>query len=177
MRQVLVLNSSYEVLSVIDWQAAVTGLCSDKLVLVEEYDEVIRSASTEMRLPAVVKTVKYVTKPVKNLKFSRANVYARDGYKCMYCGDKCASDELTYDHVMPRSKGGKTEWTNIVTCCYLCNRQKGGRTPREASMSLLAEPKQPNWVPAVAIRISLRSVPDAWTDYLYWTGELDSGDT
>ena len=66
-----------------------------------------------------------------------------------------------------------TEWTNIVTCCYLCNRQKGGRTPREAGMSLLAQPAQPNWVPAVAIRISLRSIPDAWRDYLYWTGELD----
>jgi hypothetical protein len=67
-----------------------------------------------------------------------------------------------------------TEWTNIVTCCYLCNRKKGGRTPREASMALLAHPSQPNWVPAVAIRISLRSIPDAWRDYLYWTGELDS---
>ena len=97
--------------------------------------------------------------------------------ECVSCGKKAAISDLTYDHVVPRSQGGLTEWTNIVTCCYLCNRKKGGRTPQEAGMRLLVHPTQPNWVPAVAIRISLRSVPDAWRDYLYWTGELDtSGD-
>jgi len=108
------------------------------------------------------------------VKFSRVNIYARDNYKCQYCGRKASISDLTYDHVVPRSQGGLTEWTNIVTCCYLCNRKKGGRTPHEASMKLLVQPTQPNWVPAVAIRISLRSVPDAWRDYLYWTGELDT---
>ena len=73
---------------------------------------------------------------------------------------------------LPRAQGGQTEWTNIVTCCYLCNRKKGGRTPREAGMALLVQPVQPNWVPAVTIRISMRSIPDAWRDYLYWTGDL-----
>ena len=85
-------------------------------------------------------------------------------------------DELTYDHVVPRSKGGLTTWENIVSACYACNRRKANRTPAEAGMRLRATPVRPSWIPAVQIRVSNRSVPDAWRDYVYWTAEIDHPD-
>ena len=170
----LLLSQGYEPIKVISWQRAITLLTLGKVEVIEEYEDEIRAVSLVIKIPAVVRLLRAFRRFAKPVKFSRINIYARDGYKCQYCGTKCTISELTYDHVVPRSQGGMTEWTNIVTCCYLCNRKKGGRTPREAGMTLLAQPSQPNWVPAVAIRISLRSIPDAWRDYLYWTGELDS---
>ena len=169
----LLLSQGYEPIKVISWQRAITLLSLGKVEVVEEYTDEIRTITVVFKIPAVVRLLRAFRRHAKPVKFSRVNIYARDGYRCQYCGVRCGISELTYDHVVPRSQGGTTEWTNIVTCCYLCHRKKGGRTPREAGMALLAHPTQPNWVPAVAIRISLRSVPEAWQDYLYWTGELD----
>lgn len=172
----LVLNSSYEPLSVLSWEAAITGICTGKLIVVEEYEDTVSSAYLTMRIPAVVKTTEYVSKPVKDLKFSRVNVYARDGYKCQYCGDKCTTSELTYDHVVPRSQGGTTDWLNIVSCCYDCNAKKGGRTPQQAKMKLLSKPTRPKAVPRVEFEFTGKSIPEQWRDYVYWTGELDGGE-
>ena len=169
----LVLSQGYEPVKVITWQRAITLLFLGKVEVLEEYDHDIHAVSIIIKVPAVVRLLRAFRRHAKPVKFSRVNIYARDNYKCQYCARKASISDLTYDHVVPRSQGGMTEWTNIVTCCYLCNRKKGGRTPQEAGMRLLANPTQPNWVPAVAIRISLRSVPEAWTDYLYWTGELE----
>jgi 5-methylcytosine-specific restriction endonuclease McrA len=140
--------------------------------VIEEYDHDVRSVSLVIKIPAVVRLLRAFRRHAKPVKFSRVNIYARDHYRCQYCGRRASISELTYDHVTPRSQGGRTEWTNIVTACYECNRRKGGRTPREAGMQLLTPPVQPNWVPAVTIRISMRSIPEAWRDYLYWTGDL-----
>ena len=170
----LVLSPGYEPVKIVSWQRAITLLFLGKVEVIEEYNRDIKSTSLVIKIPAVVRLLAAIRRHKQPVKFSRVNIYARDNYKCQYCGKKASIAELTYDHVIPRSQGGLTEWTNIVTCCYLCNRRKGGRTPHEAGMKLLAAPHQPNWVPAVAIRISLRSIPDAWRDYLYWTGELDT---
>jgi 5-methylcytosine-specific restriction endonuclease McrA len=167
--QTLLLNQGFEPIKVISWQRAITLLFLGKVEVLEEYDRGVRSINLIIKIPAVVRLLRAFRRHARPVKFSRVNIYARDSYKCQYCGKKASISELTYDHVTPRSRGGLT-----VTCCYLCNRHKGGRTPREAGMTLLQQPTQPNWVPAVAIRISLKSVPDAWRDYLYWTGELDS---
>lgn len=172
--QTLLLNQGFEPIKVISWQRAISLLFLGKVEVLEEYDRDIRSVNLIIKVPAVVRLLRAFRRHARPVKFSRVNIYARDNYKCQYCGKKASISELTYDHVVPRSQGGMTEWTNIVTCCYLCNRKKGGRTPREAGMALLGAPSQPNWVPAVAIRISLRSIPEAWRDYLYWTGELDA---
>lgn len=169
----LVLNASYEPLAVLSWQDAVTLLHTEKALAVEEYDQVIRSAYLTMRVPAVVKLNSYVTKPVKAVKFSRANVYARDEYKCQYCGEKCKTDELTYDHVIPRSKGGTTVWENIVSCCYDCNSKKGGRTPEQAKMRLLKKPVRPKAVPKIDFEFTGKSVPEQWRDYMYWNDTLE----
>ncbi len=169
----LLLSQSYEPIKIISWQRAITLLFLGKVEVVEEYDHAVRSVTFVIKIPAVVRLLRAFRRHHKPVKFSRVNIYARDGYTCQYCGVRLSVSELTYDHVVPRSQGGTTEWTNIVTCCHDCNRVKGGRTPRQAGMQLRAQPTQPNWVPAVIIRVSLRSVPDAWRDYLYWTGELD----
>ncbi len=169
----LVLNASYEPLGVVPWDVAITGLHNEKMSVVEEYDQVVRSAYLTMRIPAVVKLNSYVTKRIKELKFSRVNVYSRDGYRCQYCAEKCQSDELTYDHVVPRAQGGLTEWTNIVSCCYDCNSKKGGRTPEQAKMRLLKKPVRPKAVPKVEFEFTGKPIPEQWRDYVYWAGELD----
>jgi len=169
----LLLSQGYEPIKVIPWQRAITLLTLGKVEVVEEYDAEIRAVSLVIKIPAVVRLIRAFRRFAKPVKFSRVNIYARDGYKCQYCGVKCSISELTYDHVTPRSKGGKTTWENIVTCCYPCNGAKGNRTPTEARMKLRSTPSRPAWVPAVTIRVSTRSVPDAWRDYVYWTGEID----
>jgi 5-methylcytosine-specific restriction endonuclease McrA len=140
--------------------------------VIEEYGKEIHSVSFTIRLPSVVRLLRMVKRPKSPIKFSRQNIYARDRYRCQYCGDQYPSEELTYDHVHPRSRGGKTEWKNIVTCCVNCNRKKGGRTPAEASMKLIRRPTRPSWVPALKISIGFRRVPESWRDYLYWNVEL-----
>ncbi len=172
MEQVLLLNITYEPLRIINWKKAITLLCLGKVEVIEEYGRDIRSVSFTIKLPSVVRLLKLVKKPKSPVKFSRQNIYLRDKYHCQYCGLKHPTEELTYDHVLPKSRGGKTEWENIVTCCVGCNRQKGGRTPTEARMKLVRKPTRPSWVPAIKITIGLKQIPQTWRDYLYWHVEL-----
>ncbi len=168
----LLLSRSYEPLRVISWKRAFTMLTLGKVEVVEEYDRSVRSCYLVFKMPAVVRLLDAFRRHRRPVRFSRVNVYARDRYRCQYCGVRDSLANLTFDHVIPRSRGGKTCWTNVVTACVECNHRKSNRTPAEARMRLRKEPIQPRWVPAVTLRISLRSVPEAWTDYLYWTGAL-----
>lgn len=172
----LLLNQGYEPIKIISWQRAVTLLALDKVDVVEEYDAQIHAPSLVVQVPAVVRLRKAFRRHAKPVKFSRVNIYARDGYRCQYCGARCPIDRLTYDHVVPRSRGGKTSWDNIVSACVTCNAKKANRTPGEARMALLSTPARPMWMPAVQIMISTRSVPDAWRDYVYWTGQIENDD-
>lgn len=172
--QTLMLTNDYAPLKVISWKRAIELLTLGKIEVIEEYDEEIRSAYLVIKVPAVVRLLKRFRKHHKPVKFSRINVYGRDDYKCQYCGAKCGMSDLTYDHVVPRSQGGKTVWENIVSCCVRCNSRKAGRTPEQAKMKLMKKPVQPSAMPAVFIQISRKTVPDAWRDYLYWTGALES---
>jgi len=172
MEQVLLLNITYEPLKIIDWKKALNLLFLGKVEVLEEYDKEIHSVSFTIKLPSVVRLLKMIKWRKKPVKFSRQNIYIRDNYSCQYCGKRLAPEELTYDHVIPRSKGGKTEWENIVTCCPECNRKKGGRTPAEAGMKLLKKPTRPKWLPAIRIKIGYKNIPQSWRDYLYWNVEL-----
>lgn len=169
----LVLSQGFEPIKVISWQRAIALLSLGKIEVIEEYDHDIRSVSLVIKIPAVVRLLSAFRRHKQKVKFSRVNIFARDKYSCQYCGVKGKMDELTYDHVTPRSQGGKTEWTNIATCCYDCNMKKRDRTPAQAGMRLLSTPVQPSWMPAMTITVSQTSAPDAWRDYLYWTGSLD----
>jgi 5-methylcytosine-specific restriction endonuclease McrA len=172
MDHVLLLNITYEPLKIINWKKAITLLCLGKVEVIEEYSREIHSVSFAIKLPSVVRLLRIVTRSKNPVKFSRQNIYARDRYKCQYCGERCPTEDLTYDHVLPKSRGGKTEWRNIVTCCIDCNRQKGGRIPSEASMKLVRKPTRPTWVPAIRVTIGFRKIPQTWRDYLYWNVEL-----
>ncbi|MDB4963295.1 MAG: putative endonuclease [Myxococcales bacterium] len=169
----LLLSQGYEPIKIISWQRAIVLMTLDKVDIVEEYDAEIRATSMVIKVPSIVRLRKAYRRHAKPVKFSRVNIYARDGYRCQYCATKCSISELTYDHVTPRSRGGRTSWENIVSCCYACNARKANRTPAEAKMVLRSTPARPTWMPAVQIRVSTASVPDAWRDYVYWAGEID----
>ena len=172
MEHVLLLNITYEPLRIINWKKAITLLCLGKVEVIEEYSREIHSVSFTVKLPSVIRLLNLVKRQRSSIKFSRQNIYARDRYKCQYCGSQYSSEDLTYDHIIPKSRGGKTEWGNIVTCCVDCNRKKGGRTPAEASMRLIRKPTRPTWIPALRITIGFHQVPKSWRDYLYWNIEL-----
>lgn len=171
--QTLVLSQGYEPVKIVSWQRAITMLFLHKVEVIEEYDRNIKTTSFVAKIPAVVRLLKAFRRYKKPVKFSRINIYGRDKYTCQYCGVKKSIHDLTYDHIVPRSRGGKTSWTNIATCCQGCNGRKANRTPEQAGMRLLQEPAQPVSSPVLVVTVSRQSAPDAWRDYLYWTGELD----
>lgn len=171
--QTLVLSQSYEPVKIVSWKRAITLLFLGKVEIVEEYDRDIKTTSLLIKIPSVVRLLNAFRRHRKPIKFSRVNIYGRDNYSCQYCSAKKPIAELTYDHVVPRSQGGKTIWTNIVTACEDCNRKKANRTPAQAGMRLRKLPVQPAATPSLVITVSKTSVPDAWRDYVYWTQELD----
>ena len=174
MQATLLLNASYEPLRVISWKKALTLLFAGKVEVIDEYDHEVHSVTFSIKLPSVCKLVKYVRVKNRNrVKFSRANIYARDKYNCQYCGKRFPTEDLTFDHVVPVARGGKKKWDNIVTACFRCNHRKGGRTPAEARMELIRRPTEPSWLPAYHITFRIKSPPDSWRDYLYWNVELD----
>ena len=113
---------SYYPLSLWSWQDTIKAVFLERVNILEEYDRVVRSARFEMRLPSVVSLKTYI-KPARHPAFTRFNVFLRDAFECQYCGDP---KELTFDHVVPRSRGGRTTWENVVTACSPCNLAKGG---------------------------------------------------
>jgi 5-methylcytosine-specific restriction endonuclease McrA len=170
--RVLVLSQGMEPVTVVSWQRALTLFFSGKVEILSEYDGFVRSTSIVIKIPAVVRLVNFFKRSRKPVKFSRINVHGRDDYRCQYCGIKKTTNELTYDHVIPKAQGGKTSWQNICSCCHSCNTKKGCRTPAQAGMKLRKQPIQPSATPTLILEVSRESVPDAWRDFLYWTSEL-----
>jgi 5-methylcytosine-specific restriction endonuclease McrA len=169
----LLLNNTYEPLQVISWQRAITLLWTNKVEVIEEHDEEIHSISFSMKIPSVLRMLLPVRiKRRAPVKFTRLNIFTRDGFTCQYCAQKFESEELTFDHVVPVAQGGKKSWENIATACVGCNSKKEGRTPQQAGMKLLKKPKQPVWAQVVTVTIGLKKTPDSWRDYLYWNAEL-----
>lgn len=165
----LILTPSMEPHRIAPWQSIIADLFNDKFDVLEEYDELLYSnaeTGLTIKMPAVVRLRKPVARQKKGVKFSRINVFTRDGFKCCYCGTKKAMRELNYDHVHPRHRGGKTVWENIVTSCYPCNDKKAGRTPEEAGMKLRKQPYKPNTLPMTMPFINVKRVPDLWI--FYW---------
>ena len=168
MKPALLLNATYEPLRIVPWKKAITLVFLDKAELVERHDRKVPSASSSFDLPSVLRLTRRVKVPRNGVRFTRMNVYRRDGFSCQYCGVEYDVDHLTFDHVVPQSRGGSTNWTNIVTCCGPCNRRKGDRTPSEAGMPLASKPGKPRWWPFSESSINLEKHPDNWRPYL-WT--------
>ncbi len=153
---------------VISWQRAIVLSFLGKVEVVAEYDEVVRSPSVSLRAPAVVRMHKAHVPHHGVIRFCRANVFRRDGWRCQYCGEVLPASELTFDHVLPRSQGGRTDWENIVTCCRPCNDEKRDRTPDEAEMKLLRRPVKPKWLPPanMGLHLDKGKTPEPWRAFM-----------
>lgn len=116
-------------------------------VEVRQHHEHVGLINRLIRVPRVLKLYAYDRLPKRKIRFSRHNVFLRDRHTCQYCGEAFPKKELNIDHIIPRSKGGKTTWDNVVCCCVDCNHRKGGHLPDEIGMRLLRLPSQPHWVP------------------------------
>lgn len=172
----LVLNAdyrplSYFPLSVWSWQDTIKAVFLDRVNIVCEYDQVVHSPSFEMALPSVVSLKRYV-KPARYPAFTRFNLFLRDGFHCQYCGDK---NDLTFDHLIPRCRGGRTTWQNVVAACSQCNLRKGAFLPAECGMRPHRQPFRPT---NQDLQKRGRAFPpnylhQSWMDYLYWDSELD----
>ena len=173
----LVLNAdfrplSYYPLSLWCWQDAIKSVFLDRVSIVSNYKRKIRSPSFEMNLPSVI-ALKNFIQPSKNPNFTRFNVFLRDKFMCQYCGSK---ESLTFDHLIPRSKGGKTTWSNVITACSACNLKKSNRLYQEVDMHPFQWPFKPN---VHELNHNGKSFPpnylhESWMDFLYWDIELES---
>ncbi len=163
MHQVLVLNASYEPLNVCSVRRAHVLVFKGKAEIVEALDGSLHSAAARFPWPHVIRLVSFVRVPrIVQRKISRRALFARDGWRCVYCGS--ASARLTLDHVIPRSRGGGSVWENVVTSCAPCNLRKGNRMPHEVHMELAHPPRPP--APALFIRLAAPKVPQRWERYL-----------
>jgi 5-methylcytosine-specific restriction endonuclease McrA len=134
----------------------------------------VRTVTTSIRVPRIVRLLGYDRLPKQTVKFNRRNLFARDESRCQYCGKRFPTQELTLDHVKPRTLGGQTTWENIVCACVDCNVRKGGRTPEQAKMKLIRAPYRPKTSPLVDLKLSSRKYHSwrAFIDAAYWTVEL-----
>jgi 5-methylcytosine-specific restriction endonuclease McrA len=163
----LILNAWMSPHSIATWQQAICLLVTGKVDVLEQYEAEVSSPSMTIRIPAVARLRKELGTHKKGVKFSRVNVLARDSFRCCYCGQKKRARELNYDHVVPRHKGGRTVWENIVTSCYACNSRKGNRTPAQAGMRMHFQPYRPHALPMTQpLLVSVDTVPDVWRPYL-----------
>src|SRR6266481_9174999 len=163
MQQVLVLNASFEPLNVTTVRRAHVLVYKGKAEVIEELDQPLHSATDTYPWPHVIRLVAYVRVPrIVQRKISRRALFARDGWRCVYCGT--ASSRLTLDHVVPRSRGGESIWENVVTSCAPCNLRKGNRLPHEVQMVLKHSPRPP--APVLFISLATPKIPSRWERYL-----------
>jgi 5-methylcytosine-specific restriction endonuclease McrA len=172
----LVLNAdfrplSYYPLSLWSWQDAIKAVFLERVNIVSHYDKTVRSPSFEMRLPSVVSLKTYI-KPSRHPAFTRFNVFLRDRFICQYCASR---EDLTFDHVIPRSKGGTTTWENVVAACSPCNLRKGDQLPNQAHMHPARMPYQPtvNDLHQNGRQFPPNYLHESWMDYLYWDSVLE----
>ena len=134
----------------------------------------VRGVSFEIEVPKVIRLLLYDRYPKKTVRFNRRNIFARDGNRCQYCGKKFVTSELSLDHVVPRSRGGRSSWENIVCCCVECNKRKGGMTPKEAKMKLMRKPVRPKRSPVLTLKLQSRKY-ESWKHFIdsaYWSVPL-----
>lgn len=195
--QVLVLNRDFYAIEIIDWRRALGLLYLDRAMVVGEdcrtYDfdgwiglsrtiaenpaGFIHTPSLRIAVPEVIALKVFGKIPKREVTFSRRNIYRHYGYRCCYCGLSFPSEELNLDHILPRSRGGKTDWLNIVTSCIPCNLRKGNRLPEEAGMRLMIQPSRPKPERRPAVFLNLRwPIRQSWQQFIdraYWDSELE----
>jgi 5-methylcytosine-specific restriction endonuclease McrA len=167
MDRTLLLNTTFEPLSIVSWKKAVMLLFLGKVEVLKEYEREIKGISMSIKQPAVVRLLRFVQNNHMNVKFSRKNIFLRDDYTCQYCGKRFDPRWLTCDHIIPKSRGGVTEWSNIVTSCIQCNLKKGDKLPEEVNMYPRKRSVRPNGFYMLMLHIGIKIVPEYWKDYLF----------
>ena len=178
---VLVLNADYRPLSYFplslwSWHDTVKAVFLDRVNVLSEYEHKIRSPSFEMRLPSVIALKEFVLQS-RRPAFTRFNVFLRDRFSCQYCAQQFRPEALTFDHLIPKSRGGKTTWENVVTACSKCNLRKGNLLPDVVKMHPINTPRSPT---SFELQERGRMFPpnhlhESWRDFLYWDSELENG--
>lgn len=173
----LVLNADYRPLSYFplslwQWQDVVKSVFLGKVTVLCAYDRKVRSPGFEMALPSVISLKNYI-RPAKFPPFTRFNLFLRDSFLCQYCS---ACSDLTFDHLIPRSRGGRTVWDNVVTACASCNVRKGRSLVKECGMSPRKTPCRPSFVELhnIGRRFPPNFLHESWSDFLYWDVELEA---
>ena len=176
-RPALILNADYRPLSYFPlslwpWQEAIKAVYLKRVNVAAEYEEVVRSEKLTLPLPSVIVLKNYVV-PTKAVPFTRATLFLRDEFTCQYCGYK--GKDLTFDHVVPKSRGGKTRWDNVVAACQSCNLRKAAKTTSQAGFKLKKAPTKPS--PEVLLNKGKKFPPSdihkSWTDFLYFEKDFD----
>ena len=198
---VLVLNKMFMAIHIISVRRAICLLCKDLAEVVsledgtfatynfaswselsefraqnfrQEEDDWVRTPTSEILSPRVIRLLSYDKMPKQTVKFNRRNIFARDHNQCQYCGKRFPTTELSLDHVIPRSQGGGTTRDNIVCSCVDCNVRKGGRTPKQAHMGLIKKPEKPKRSPTLSMKLTSKKY-QSWKTFLdnaYWSVEL-----
>ncbi len=175
----LVLNADYQPLSYFplstwSWKDSLKAVFLERVNVVSEYDQVVRSPSIEFKLPSVISLKDFIPLPDK-VAFTRFNVFLRDKFICQYCSKSFKVEELTFDHVLPRSKGGKTIWENVVTSCRKCNTLKGNRSLKKIGLKLKRSPFTPDHyqLKELGRMFPPNFLHKSWNDFLYWDSELE----
>lgn len=164
MKKTLVLNSAYEPIGTISWTRALVLDILKKVIVVKYYEDFeARSISRIFKCPAIISIKDYINVSNKYLRYSKTNIFERDNYICQYCGKQKKWDELTIDHVVPRSMGGDSKFENVVTACKGCNQWKGNNTPEDAGMRLLKQPTKPLWQ---NVALKTKNAPKEWEEFL-----------
>jgi len=160
----LLLDCNYFPVKIVSWQKAMVLYLTQRAEVVDHYeDKLIRTVSTSYKLPKVLRLFQ-THKLTLNVKFTRMNVFYRDQFQCQYCSLRLSANELTFDHVVPVSKNGGTNWENVVTCCKACNTAKGSKTLKASGLKLLKAPKKPRWSPELCLRL-LEDDPVEWWNF------------
>lgn len=179
--RVLALSCAYVPVAILSWQDAITAIFAGRAQVVENTDEMIKTGSDWFPLPSIIRFIKNkfikLHSTATTARFNRRNVWLRDKKTCQYCGHGVALSDFTYEHVIPSSRGGKTSWENIVVACLPCNQKKGNRTPQEAGMKLLSQPKTPKGLFTKSMFPNGFKMPDNWRDWItsemYWLVSLE----
>jgi len=196
MRETLVLNRNFLAVHICDWEKVMSLLYRGQAEAVDseyrtynfedwkelskamtEYPNgIVRAVNFSVAVPEVVKLTVYDSLPTNCVKFNRKTLYHHYGQRCCYCGKKFGTESINLDHVTPKSRGGRTEWTNIVLSCLKCNMLKANRTPEEAHMTMRYTPHEPTWRPTYSVPLGHLQIKESWKAFvnrIYWTGELE----
>lgn len=168
----LVLNSGYEPLFMTCWQRALILVLTDKAEVVQCGESKIRTVTAQFDMPSVIRLNRYVRRyaRTKTAKCNRINIFARDLGECQYCGTQIDTRSASIDHVVPRSRGGRTSWHNVVLACQPCNHKKADMLPEECGLHLKRNPRAPSWLDILQMHLN-EEQKDLWSDYFFKTAE------